>query len=103
LSYILIINFHDYKLINFINWIFSISFHFSDKITCNTIEHNKLIISPPVSEVVRFANDSHFVTCTHKKGKSSTKLHWFNPRGKEITDSSGRIHIEDRGTQSVGE
>jgi hypothetical protein len=98
--------FNDFK-INFLHFckFLIFQFHFSpfvaDKTTCN--EHNKLIISPPVSEVVRFANDSHFVTCSHKKGPNSSGIHWFNPRGKEISDKRGRVHIEDRSSQTIGE
>ncbi|XP_026463472.1 hemicentin-1-like [Ctenocephalides felis] len=55
--------------------------------------HDNVHITPNATEIVRFVNDKHMVTCHGHKG---TKVRWLNPRGDPVTESRGRIHVEPR-------
>ena len=50
-------------------------------------------------EVVHFVNSSHIVTC---EGQNDTKVQWFNPKGNPVSETKGRVHIEDHNGEQSG-
>lgn len=54
----------------------------------------ELFLQPAKSEVSMFTRENFFVTCLGGAGTDQQSLTWTGPDGRQITDLSGRIHIE---------
>uniref|UniRef100_A0A182NEE1 Neural cell adhesion molecule 1 n=1 Tax=Anopheles dirus TaxID=7168 RepID=A0A182NEE1_9DIPT len=49
----------------------------------------------PEEETAHFVNQSRMVTCSH--ANQEVRLKWRNPKNAVISETKGRVHIEDKG------
>ncbi|KAF4527228.1 hypothetical protein B566_EDAN010545 [Ephemera danica] len=52
-----------------------------------------LFISPHRTEVVKYVNESYIASCQSERG---IHVMWTRPTGEQITQTKGRIHVEER-------
>lgn len=55
---------------------------------------NKLRLEPTGRYQAFFTGDSFFITCVAGEKSGATRLTWQSPSGRDITVSSGRVHVE---------
>uniref|UniRef100_A0A182SX37 Ig-like domain-containing protein n=1 Tax=Anopheles maculatus TaxID=74869 RepID=A0A182SX37_9DIPT len=53
----------------------------------------------PEEETAHFVDQSRMVTCSHTN--QEVKLKWRNPKNVVISETKGRVHIEDKGDSLV--
>ncbi|XP_035228530.1 hemicentin-1-like [Stegodyphus dumicola] len=61
---------------------------------CAGAHHRHLRLEPPGHFHAFFTGDSFFVTCLAGERSGATRLTWQAPTGRDITISTGRVHVE---------
>ncbi|GFY14363.1 uncharacterized protein TNCV_1021281 [Trichonephila clavipes] len=58
------------------------------------VHHKHLRLEPTGHFHAFFTGDSFFITCSAGSNTGATRLTWQTPNGKDITISTGRVHVE---------
>ncbi|GFT73291.1 uncharacterized protein NPIL_382161 [Nephila pilipes] len=56
--------------------------------------HRHLRLEPTGHFHAFFTGDSFFITCSAGPNTGATRLTWQSPNGRDITTSTGRVHVE---------